>query len=93
VTDPPTLAPPGPINVNVEVVIVAGFIALLNVALIMAVLPQTPVVAGVTRMTEGVAIPFLSESPHPATKLSKRSTVIQILLLLWVRIHNLFFLA
>ena len=78
-TDPPTLAPPGPVKVNVDVVMVAGFIALLNVALIMALLPQTPVLAGVTRLTEGIAIPFLSESPHPVMVPTSRSAVSQIL--------------
>jgi hypothetical protein len=90
------LAPPGPFKVNVEVVMVAGFIALLNVALMMAVVEQRPVLpfAGVTRITVGgvvggVASAFLSGSPHPARKLRKRSTMIQIiLLLLLVRIHT-----
>jgi hypothetical protein len=72
--------------VNVAVVMVAGFIALLNVALMMAVLAQTPVLpfAGVTRVTVGGELevetsPFLSGSLHPEAKLSRRSAMIQIL--------------
>src|SRR5476649_69427 len=72
---------------------VAGFIALLKVALIMAELGHTPAVAlgGVTRITVGGVVgpttPFLSGSPHPATKLSSRSAVNQILWLPCARIH------
>jgi H+/gluconate symporter-like permease len=65
---------------------VAGFIALLNVALIMAVVEQRPVLpfAGVTRITVGgvvggVAIAFLSGSPHPVVIPTSRSAVNQIL--------------
>ena len=63
----------------------AGFIALLNVALVIAVVEQSPVLpfAGVTRVTvgevvEAVAIAFLSGSPHPVMVLSSRSAVNQI---------------
>ena len=86
VTEPATLAPPVPDKVNVDVLMVAGFIALLKVALIMAVPGQIPVLpfAGVTRTTEGgvvgeVATAFLSGSPQPAIKPSSRRAVRQIL--------------
>ena len=73
---------------------VAGFIALLKVALIMAVLGHTPALpfGGVTRITVGgvvggVASPFLSGSLHPMAKLTNRSAVNQILFLLCVRMR------
>jgi hypothetical protein len=70
--------------------IVAGFIALLKVALMMTpLLGQTPVEAfsGVTESTVGgvvgapgfPAFPFLSESPHPATKAASRNAEIHTL--------------
>jgi hypothetical protein len=103
VTAPATLTPLGPVTVNVEVLMVAGFIALLNVAVITAVLGQTRVepLGGVARVTVGgvrgspgfPAFGLLSGSPHPAVKLSNRSTVNQILRLLCVRIQCLFFSA
>jgi hypothetical protein len=53
-TDPATAVPPGPAKVKVEVVIEAGFIAILNVA-VTVVLMTTPVApcAGVTDTTPG----------------------------------------
>jgi hypothetical protein len=71
VTVPDTLAPPK-VKVNVVVLIVAGFIALLNVAVIGgALLGQRRVPFGVTEGTVGgvkgeAALPILSASPHPA---------------------------
>lgn len=55
VTCPATLAPPGPVTVNVDLLIVAGFIALLKVALTMVLLGQTATLpsAGVTDVTVG----------------------------------------
>jgi hypothetical protein len=78
------------VTVNVEALIVAGFIALLNVAVITAVLGQTRVEAsgGVTDVTAGgvkgltgfdgdVPAPaFLSLSLQPAIKLDKRNAAI-----------------
>src|SRR5436305_8594667 len=70
---------------------VAGFIALLNVALIMAVLGQTPTLpfSGVTEVTVGgvpgepAAAAFcLSGSLHPMAKMRSRNAVNRILLLL-----------
>src|ERR1700686_1259929 len=91
------LAPPAPVTVKVVVLIVPGFIALLKVALMMTpLLGQTPVEAfsGVTDSTEGgvvgapgfPAFPFLSESPHPATRAASRHAEIQILLTITLRI-------
>ena len=67
---------------------VAGFIALLNLALIMAVLGHTgtPLFGGVTKVIVGgvsgspgfPALAFLSKSPHPTAKLSSRSAVKQV---------------
>jgi hypothetical protein len=56
VTVPATLVVPGPIKVNVEGLMVAGFIALLKVALIIAVSGQTDTLlfgGGVTSVTVG----------------------------------------
>ena len=59
---------------------VAGFIALLNVALIMATLGQTPTsaFAGVTRVTVGGVKfefpPFLSGSLQPVVAINRRNT-------------------
>jgi hypothetical protein len=71
------------------VVIVAGFIALLNVAVMTAVLGQTRVVpsSGVTEVTVGgvrgaVGFPapaFLSGSLHPAIAMIDKTAEIQIL--------------
>jgi hypothetical protein len=68
---------------------------LLNVALMMAVLEQTPVLplAGVTRTTVGALVEdeagaFLSGSPHPEAKPISRTAVIKILWLLLVRIRT-----
>jgi len=91
VTAPATPAPPGAVTVNEELVMVAGFIALLNVALIMAVLGQTPTLpfTGVTDVTVGgvpgepAADAFcLSGSPHPIVKIRSRNAVNKILFLL-----------
>jgi hypothetical protein len=71
--------------------IVAGFMALLKVALMTTpLLGQTPVEAfsGVTESTVGgvvgavavPAFPFLSESPHPAPRAASRNAEIQILI-------------
>ncbi len=53
-TAPATAAPPGPVTAKVEVLIVLGFIAMLNVAL-MGVLMTTFVapLAGIVDTTEG----------------------------------------
>ena len=82
----PVTLPPGPLKVNVVVLIVAGFIALLNVAVIIATLGQTRVepFGGVTEATAGgvrgePGPPLLSESPHPPTKAASRNAEIQIL--------------
>jgi hypothetical protein len=73
----------------VVVLIVAGFMGLLNAALIMAVLGQTSVEpsGGVSEVTVGAvrgapgfpAPAFLSESPQPAMKTANRNAGIQIL--------------
>jgi len=84
----PATLPLGAVKVNVAAVIVAGFIALLNVAVIAGVaLGQTTVepTGGVTEATPGVVSgllgpPALSESPHPATRTASRNAEIQILL-------------
>lgn len=86
-TVPDTLAPLGPAKVNVAVLIVKGFIALLNVAVITGVLGQTTAepVGGVTEVTPGgvkgeVAPPvLLSASPQPAIRTANRNAGIQIL--------------
>src|SRR5258708_1378191 len=77
--------------------IVAGFIALLNVAVITAGVGQTRVepAAGVSEVTVGggsgspglPAFPFLSESPPPATtRTPSRNAEIQMLLTFNLRI-------
>ena len=76
-------------TVNVVVLIVAGFIALLHVAVIKALLGQTPPVAlggvslstvGRLRGSPGPREPaFLSGSPHPAARPASRRTGIQII--------------
>jgi hypothetical protein len=92
-TVPATFAPVGSVKVNVEVLIVAGFIALLNVALITAMLGQRRVkpFVGVTETTVGAVRglpgpPALSGSPHPATRAATRNAEIQILLTFNLRI-------
>jgi hypothetical protein len=69
VTDPAT-APLGPVTVNVVVVIVAEFIAMLKVALIV-VFTATFVApaAGITDTTDGTVT---TSWPHPATKATNR---------------------
>ena len=64
-TVPTTATPPGPVKVNVPVVIVAGFIVSLNVAVITEV-KATPVVAfaGTTLTTIGGTAGVCSR-PHP----------------------------
>jgi len=92
-TVPDTL-PLGPLKVNVVVLIVAGFIALLNVAVIIAMLGQTTALpfGGVTVVTAGgvkgeVAPPIiLSGSLHPAMTTANRNAGIQILLTFNLRI-------
>jgi hypothetical protein len=89
------LAPPGPVTVNVEVLMVAGFIGLLKVALTTAVFGQTPTLpfGGVTTVTvgglvgeEGVMTAPLSGSLHPASEPSSRSARKQIVRFVCVRI-------
>jgi len=92
---PDTLAPPA-VRVKVfapaEVLIVAVFIALLNVAVILgALLGQTRVPFGVTESTVGAAVgevapPLTSASPHPAIATANRNAGIQILLTFNLRI-------
>jgi len=98
VTAPATLVPPGPLNVKVEALMVAGFMALLNTAVISTglALGQTPTLpsGGVTKITVGGvrgapgfdALEFLSGSPHPAKTTANRNAGIQILLTFNVRI-------
>jgi hypothetical protein len=81
------------VKVNVEVLIVAGFICLLNVALITAMLGQRRVkpFVGVTETTVGAVKglpgpPATSGSPHPATNAASRNAEIQILLTMNLRI-------
>ena len=83
---PGTFAPLESAKVNVAVVIVRGFIALLNVAVMIVVLGQATVVplAGVTAVTvggaRGLPVPAcLSESLHPAMTRASRNAGIQIL--------------
>lgn len=97
-TVPDTLGPLGPAKVNVAVLIVVEFIALLNVAVITGVLGQTTAepVGGVMEVTVGgvrgdvappVAPPvLLSASPHPAIPRANRNAGIKILLTLNLRI-------
>jgi len=92
----PVTFPPGPLKVNVEAgeLIVAGFMALLNVAVITARLGQTRVepFGGVTEVTVGGVrgLPgfpgFLSASLHPATRTASRNAEIQTLLTINLRI-------
>ena len=80
---------PGPVTVNVAFVIVAGFMALLKVAVIRTVLGQTSVDAsgGVTEVTVGgvkgsVGLPvpaFLSGSLQLPITMSNKNSGIQIL--------------
>jgi hypothetical protein len=85
----------GPVKVNVVVLIVAGFIALLNVAVIRgALLGQRRVPFGVTESAVGGVsgspappVPaFLSGSLHPIAKTASRNAEIQILLTFNLRI-------
>src|SRR4029077_19740211 len=84
-TDPDTLDPPGPAKVNVVAgeLIVAGFIALLNVA-VTGVVRQAPS-PGVTETTVGgvkgeVGPPvLLSGSPHPTSAAASKNAGIQIM--------------
>lgn len=93
-TVPDTLVPLAVFKVNVEVLIVAGFIALLNVAVIIATLGQTTVepFGGVTEVTVGpdVGLPgppvLESGSLHPAVTTANRNARIQILLIFDLRI-------
>ena len=91
VTCPETFVAPGPVTVNVALVIVAGFMALLNVAVIRTVLGQTrvDVSSGVTEVTVGggkgsvwLPVPaFLSVSLQLAIVMTKKIATIQILLI------------
>jgi hypothetical protein len=82
--------------VKVVVLIVAGFMALLNVAVMTAVFGQTSVEpsGGVTEVTVGAVkgepgLPtpaFLSGSPHPATRAANRNAGNKILLIFKLRI-------
>jgi hypothetical protein len=88
------------VTVKVEVLIIAGFIALLKVAVITAVLGQTRVEAsgGVTEVTTGgvrgspgLEVPapapaVLSASLHPTITTAERNAAIQIFLTSNVRI-------
>jgi hypothetical protein len=90
----PATLPLGAVKVNVAGLIVAGFIALLNVAVITARLGQTRVEpsGGVTEVTVGgvKGLPgfpgFLSASPHPTITTADRNAAIQILLTFDLRI-------
>ena len=81
-------------TVKVVVLMVAGFIALLNVALMRVVGQGVEAAAGRTDVTVGgvswppgfPAFPFLSGSPHPTTKTASRNAEIQILLTFNLRI-------
>ena len=85
-TAPATLVAPGPVSLNVEVLMVAGFIGLLKVALTTAVFGQTPTLplGGVTTVTVGALVgeegptAALSGSLHPASEPSSRSAMKQI---------------
>jgi hypothetical protein len=87
-TVPDTL-PLGPLKVNVVVLIVAGFIALLNVAVIIAMLGQTTelpfggvtvVTVGGVKGSPGFPVPALLPEPqHPAITTVNRKVGIQIL--------------
>jgi hypothetical protein len=95
------LAPLFVVKVNVEVLMVAGFIALLNTAVIMVALGHTPTLplTGVTRITVGgvwgaVGIPaflLLFGLQHPAAKPSVSSARNKSLWFGCSRIHILFF--
>lgn len=83
--------PSGPLRLNVERLIIAGFIGLLNIAVITTglALGQTSTLpsGGVTKVTVGgvkgsagfPAFGFLSGSPHPVTNMSSRIAANQIL--------------
>jgi hypothetical protein len=92
----PVTLPLGPLKVNVVVLIVAGFIALLNVAVTIAMLGQTTELpfAGVTVVTvggvkgaPGFPVPTsLSGSLHPAITTANRNVGIKTLLTFNLRI-------
>jgi hypothetical protein len=94
-TCPGTLAP-REVKINVELLIVAGFIALLNVAVITVEANEATVEpsGGVTELTLGgvsgspgfPAFAFLSKSAHPATKATNRSATNDIFPVLNLRI-------
>jgi hypothetical protein len=92
ITDPVTL-PALEVKVNVAASIVFGFIALLNVAVIRALLGQTPgeTSGGVTEVTIGAVnwgFPklILSASPQPAARRAIRIAMVQELLSFSLRI-------
>jgi hypothetical protein len=74
---PGTAAPPGPVTINVAEVSVAGFIAVLKIAL-MGVFTATFVapLAGIVETTAG---PVTTSSPHPAMKVAIRATSKQLI--------------
>jgi len=85
----PVTLPLGALKVNVVVLIVAGFIALLNVAVIIATLGQTMelpfggvtvVTVGGVRGSPGFPVPALLPEPqHPAITTVNRNARIQVL--------------
>jgi hypothetical protein len=95
VTTPATLVAPV-VKVNVVVLIVAGFMALLKDALITTGVPQVRIEPargftddtwGGVRGLPGFPAPgFASESPQPAIAMASRKTGIQILLTFNLRI-------
>ena len=81
---------------KVEILIVAGFIGLLNVALIMAVVEQTlgEASSGVTEVTvggvngsPGFPAPAFLSSPHPVITTANRNAETKILLIFNMRIN------
>ena len=98
-TVPATGVAPGPVTVKVVALIVAGFIALLNVVVITVVLAEATVepFSGLTEVTLGEVrgLPGLSTSPflpeHPATKAANRNATNDIFPVLNLRIGFFFF--
>src|SRR5580704_6034847 len=69
---PVTAVPPGPVTLNVAAVIVAGFIAVLKVALMVVVMATF--VAPLAGMVDTTVGPVATSSPHPAMKMTIRAT-------------------
>jgi hypothetical protein len=86
-TAPAIAVPPGPVSVKVELVIVAGLIAMLKVA-VTVVLTTTSVApwAGVTDTTPGMVT---VSWPHPAIKTTNRDARKHVIPILYLRICNL----